>query len=271
MPPSYCRLLDVYLKAISTQGISPLTSHYHPNRGTMHIVQDVLPSRYPTLPARCFNSKEIDSLLSAIRHTGATYLGTSLQLSAEGHVEAVAFATTNEAFYVTLQGSARGESATHASKAKPNSTALSSRGTTNLMTAITSGLGITLAGFSMARFALHVHRDKRWHVNGVDLSSLLVSTSERPHYPSDFISKTFDPDINRRSIDALWYPDPDDDDEAATDRVCLRAWISAVLVLSLVSEQNSIHADTPGAPMRRRSTWSLPCILILAGMDCVVT
>ncbi|KAI0090550.1 P-loop containing nucleoside triphosphate hydrolase protein [Irpex rosettiformis] len=206
-----------------------------------YIFHNIFPLSPQQLPVHSFSSQDTDALLSAIRQTTAPHLGISLQLSVDGRVKAIAFATPNEAFYVTLQGSVRGDIATNADKRALKSDK-------------------TLAGFSMARIALHIHRDKRWHVNGVDLSSLLVSTSERPLYPSDFIQKKVSSDVNRRQVNALWYPDAasvddddDDDDEGdeAMRRVCLRAWISAVCADADPSAmQFAKHVNTRRASIR---------------------
>ncbi len=204
----------------------------------VYISQNVLRSRDSRLFVHQFDDSDIDEILSALLDNDTPHLGISLQFSAEGHVEAVALATTNEAFYISLQGSARGENAPTANKrvlkgpGKTGPASTMSTKTPHITTLITTRLNKVLAGFSMAKIALHLHRDQGWNVSGIDLSTLLVSTGERPLYPSDFLDKISEPSPNKRQINTQWYPDNyDDEGDYEYENMCkvsLHAWISAV-------------------------------------------
>lgn len=198
-----------------------------------YITQDLLPSKSRQLLARHFDYRDVDAIVSAIQQTDAPYLGISLQMSAKGDVEALAFATANEAFYLKLQDSVRSGIDTNWRTGvdtdwRAGSVAASRVKSRNIASTITNRLGKVLAGFQMARIALHLHRDVRWHVKGVDLSTLLVSSRERTHYPSDFIYKKIDTYTRRREVDSLWYRGADNEDSMR--RTCLRAWVSAMCI-----------------------------------------
>ncbi|KAF9066201.1 P-loop containing nucleoside triphosphate hydrolase protein [Rhodocollybia butyracea] len=84
-----------------------------------------------------------------------------------------------------------------------------------------------LAGFGMPRIALRLHHHLRYHVRGIDLSTLFT-TNGTAWLPSKvvqkicFLGNTF-------SVDSLWH---ENDQKASVEKLCLRAWISAKVITS---------------------------------------
>lgn len=177
-----------------------------------YIQQSVLPHHDRlTIPMRRFSPHTFSLAATNIANTGTSIFGISIRLSALGEVTAIAFATPDEVFYVSLHspaGSVRGD----------------------FISMLTTALGttVTVAGFLMPRIALHLYRCHRWHIRGVDLSSLLTNSAEKAISPAEFLSKHFDPHVKRHDVDRLWYQDPEDNEEEARRRVCLRAWVGAM-------------------------------------------
>jgi len=75
----------------------------------------------------------------------------------------------------------------------------------------------------MAHVALHIFRDLKQHLQGIDLSTLLSSSAGKPWQPSKFVAQKLYYDIRKADIDRLWEGDP----ECGFREVCLRAWLSA--------------------------------------------
>ncbi|KAI0348775.1 hypothetical protein OH77DRAFT_1594590 [Trametes cingulata] len=95
---------------------------------------------------------------------------------------------------------------------------------------ILNGSPCVLAGFGMARLALHLHRRTGLHVEGVDLATLsAVSGSTKPQTAAEFAEKRIHPDVARNRIHALWYED-------SMENLCLGAWLSAILAESAFND-----------------------------------
>ncbi|KAI0343425.1 P-loop containing nucleoside triphosphate hydrolase protein [Trametopsis cervina] len=212
------------------------------------IKQNILPNtqeRY--IHAHHFTVNRIDELIAMIP-SATNVLGFALQLSSEGRVDAIAFSTLDEAFYVVLQRSFQSETALGSTAYQANrkgDAAPRSPPSPNLVFEVTEHLGAVLAGFSMARLALHIYRDKGWPMRGIDLSSLSRSQEERPLSPAEFLEKKVSASVKRRGADVLWYPDDSEDDEEIANRVCLRAWLSAVCAnADLLALRGASYVDT---------------------------
>ena len=150
----------------------------------------------------------IHQVLHALRATQGP-LGVSLSLSAEG-VDAIAFSSISTVFYIRT---------TRMSTIR--------QGRLLPLAPLLNGELACLAGFSMARLAIHVKRDLELHVRGVDLSTILSPSTRAPWSTAEFIYKRIDPSRDRFRIFELWYPAVDDKE---LERLCLRAWVSAVWV-----------------------------------------
>ncbi|KAI0697439.1 P-loop containing nucleoside triphosphate hydrolase protein [Cytidiella melzeri] len=227
-----------------------------------YINQNVLPShRTQQLPIRKFTGQGIDGLVSALRQTSAQFIGVSLHLTEDGRVAALAFATTSEVFHVSLPANAAVAGTNKRagrSKSTPSTSSIPA-----VTTTIHCQLHKTLVGFSMARIALHLFRDQGWHTNGVDLSSLLISPLERTLYPSEFVERKVTKSAKRGVIDALWYPDNDDED--IIDKVCQRAWISAVCANECLSAvQSAVRVDTQVGGLRSEHLTCLANMILCA-------
>ncbi|OSC98823.1 P-loop containing nucleoside triphosphate hydrolase protein [Trametes coccinea BRFM310] len=138
----------------------------------------------------------------------ASVCGVSLRISREyGDLDAVAFATPTDVFVITLTDTGPSPNASQDG---------------NPLLHILDGSRCLLAGFGMARIALHLYRQWTIHVEGVDLASLFHIKDSKLQTPADFASRRIDPDVDTHKIHALWYGDSIED-------LCLRAWLSAVL------------------------------------------
>jgi hypothetical protein len=197
------------------------------------ISQNILPHSNHTeqISVQHFTSRTIKCFLTALGKLTAAHVGVSLRLYADGHVAAIAFATISEALYLTIEAPLFVADRTGIIGANLGPKYSKKVGLPDIIIKIVTSIEKTLVGFSMARLALHLVREFGWHINGVDLSSLLTSSREKLLTPSDFLYKKVYDRVNRRHVDSLWYPDTDD--ETTMSRVCQRAWISAVSVIIL--------------------------------------
>ena len=186
------------------------------------IQQSVFACHDSTLPVQCFSARELSGAISAIVFSRASVLGLSIQLSKDGHVDAIALATEDEAFFMLLPTSPIGQPRTHASNSsEPRPLDFFSHIFSQISTT-------TIVAFSMAKIALLIYGSHGWHTRGADLSTLLISSRERAHTPYDVVSGTVDQRVKRSVIDQLWYPDADDEDYERMRKTCMRAWISAL-------------------------------------------
>ncbi|KAI0363390.1 P-loop containing nucleoside triphosphate hydrolase protein [Pilatotrama ljubarskyi] len=153
--------------------------------------------------------------------------GVSLRLSKEhGGVDAMAVSSTTDVFHIKF----------------PRDSQRSSYGMSNVARVLDNSISL-LAGFGMARLALHLHKQSGLHVEGVDLATLfMISGSKKPQTAAEFASRRIHPDVNKSKIHSLWYGD-------STDDLCLRAWLSAVLAQDSLTEVRAAQ---------KVRTWNLP-------------
>ncbi len=177
------------------------------------ISQNILPAHLGPrrLPIHRHFAQDLSRVAQLIIGLDSDVLGLSLELSDKGQVKALAFSTTKEAHHISFDISARGKGKQMSSD--------------NDLSDLLSGRRGLLAGFSMARIALHMHRELGYHVSGVDLSTLCSPSTRCPWYPAEYLSKKVVHDVDRFSVNGLWHSDRGDQ---AVERVCLRAWISAM-------------------------------------------
>ncbi|KAE9391146.1 hypothetical protein BT96DRAFT_832490 [Gymnopus androsaceus JB14] len=94
----------------------------------------------------------------------------------------------------------------------------------------------TLAGFGMPRIALRIHHHINSHIRGVDLSTIL-SQDDDAWRPSKVVKKicslkdTF-------TVDRLWH---ENDQDRSSEKLCLRAWISAKVVCDKQRQTQSVR------------------------------
>ncbi|KAI0359441.1 P-loop containing nucleoside triphosphate hydrolase protein [Trametes cingulata] len=140
--------------------------------------------------------------------------GVSLSLSKENGGVDVAFSARMDVFHFALARDAESAGARGRSTLAP----------------ILNGSLCAVAGFGMARLALHLHRQTGLHVEGVDLATLpAVSGSTKPQTAAEFAESRIHPDVDRNRIQALWYEDN-------MENLCLRAWLSAILAESAFND-----------------------------------
>ncbi|TFK82323.1 P-loop containing nucleoside triphosphate hydrolase protein, partial [Polyporus arcularius HHB13444] len=193
--------------------------------GVLH--QDILPRGLDSVPSAIAIRKLTLQTSGAIaRHVldnDVEVLGVAVRLSSSGAVDAVAFATPDVVFYLDSGG-------THASMNKARAE----------LERVLDDPRCVLAGFGMARLALHLYRHFGVHVQGVDLSTLFARSTRTPQSPAEFASDKIHPRVNKHRIHALWYHHEERD-------VCLRAWLSAVLA------QHSFSAIQYAAKVQTRN------------------
>ncbi|KAJ2982194.1 hypothetical protein NUW54_g10782 [Trametes sanguinea] len=123
----------------------------------------------------------------------ASVCGVALRISRDyGDLDMVAFSTPADVFAVTLG------TTSHSPKASQG------RGP---LARILDGSRCVLAGFGMARIALHLYRQWSLHVEGVDLTSLFPINGSKLQTPAEFASRRIHPDVDIHKIHALWYGD----------------------------------------------------------------
>ncbi|KAI0644849.1 P-loop containing nucleoside triphosphate hydrolase protein [Trametes meyenii] len=161
---------------------------------------------------------DLGPLTARLEGSAAPTCGIALHVSKDSDaIGAVAFATSTEVFYIS-----------------PTDPVASSRagtartGRSNLARILDGSLAI-LAGFGMARLALHLHHQWGLPVHGVDLSTLFTPSTRNPDSAAEFASRRIHPSVNKGKIHAVWYGDNVDD-------VCLRAWLSAFLAAESVAQ-----------------------------------
>ena len=172
--------------------------------------QEILPqhlSNYATsIDVRKLTLQTSGAIAKHVRDYDVEVLGVSLRLASDGTVDAVAFATPTVVFYLRSAGK---QAMSSNSKTKAE------------LGRVLDNAHCVLAGFGMARIALHLHRQYGVHVRGVDLSTLFALSTRKPQSPAEVASAKIHPDVRRHRIHALWYHHDERD-------VCLRAWLSAV-------------------------------------------
>jgi hypothetical protein len=169
---------------------------------TKHFVQKILPEYAQKIEV--WDVSDVGEAANELIHSDPAVLGVDIQLGDNGHVAAVAFATSRRVVRVPIQ----------------NRNYSSHPGFSRLL----SGESACLAGFEMERLALHLYLDTRCHVSGIDLST---SLPRKPFaWPSDLLTRAFSkPEIH--GVDLLWQVDTKEKAQVA----CRRAWISAWFVL----------------------------------------
>ena len=171
-----------------------------------YLSQNVLPSH--CAPQRIslhrLTTRTCSVVAKHILENDVEALGVSLRVAQDGALSAVVFATSTNVFFVDLAGTGGAKS-----------------GRLNDLQGLLCHSSCVLAGFGMARIALHLYRYCGSSVKGVDLSTLYASSTRTPQSPAEFISTRIHEGVSRHQIHKLWYRDE-------ADNLYLRAWLSVV-------------------------------------------
>jgi hypothetical protein len=165
------------------------------------IKQNLIPTFSPTVIIHHFRWRQIGAVTRKLLAISPVVVGLSVHLSPTCIVKSIALATSKEVFLLKLD-----------SNELPSP----------LPDLVKILGGFTLVAFRMAEVALHIFRCLRQHVRGVDLSTLLLPSTNKPWKPSKFAQR-FCSGVREGEIDRLW----DDEEERGFREVCLRAWLSA--------------------------------------------
>ncbi|KAK0216388.1 P-loop containing nucleoside triphosphate hydrolase protein [Armillaria fumosa] len=87
-----------------------------------------------------------------------------------------------------------------------------------------------LAGFHMPRLSIRIYCHLKHHVQGIDLSTFLSKPPRNLSYPSTLLSKISSSKIDAFAVDSLWNDKLDESLGENIRKVCLRAWISALII-----------------------------------------
>ncbi|KAK0433858.1 P-loop containing nucleoside triphosphate hydrolase protein [Armillaria borealis] len=87
-----------------------------------------------------------------------------------------------------------------------------------------------LAGFHMSRLSIRIYCRLKCHVQGTDLSTFRSKSPRKLSYPSTLLSKISSNKINAFAVDSLWNDKLDESLGENIRKVCLRAWISAIII-----------------------------------------
>ncbi|OJT11526.1 ATP-dependent helicase upf1 [Trametes pubescens] len=192
---------------------------------TGNLYQDILP--YPNYERRIrlhrITTRQWGLLTEHLSDEAVPVCGVSMQLPYKEHgvVNGIAFATITDVFYAGFAYTE--ENLLHGK---------------NDLARVLDGSLCVLVGFGMARLALHLHQPCRFHVEGVELSTL----SKKSTTAADFASKRIQGHVNTRKIHALAYG-------TSVEDVCLRAWLSAVLATdALKMVQSARKVNTRNLP-----------------------
>ena len=169
------------------------------------IRQNVLPLAPSSLSVYQYSRRLSAQAARALSESNETTFGISISQMNDGSIDYVAVATQNSIYLIDV------------STTNVRDHGISDKAFFDLLGSTTT----TLAGFGMPRIVLRLHHHLEHHVRGVDLSTLF--TQDTAWRPSKVVSKicflkdTF-------AVDRLWH---ENDQEGSTEKLCLRAWVSA--------------------------------------------
>ncbi|KAK0189342.1 P-loop containing nucleoside triphosphate hydrolase protein [Armillaria mellea] len=171
--------------------------------------QYVLPHERREIPIRRYSRRDAGSAAEALLRENC--LGISMVHAPGNEMEYLAVATTQEVVVISLSDDiafSNDESlCTLMSVKKP-----------------------VLAGFHMPRLSLRIHCHLKCDVQGIDLSTFQSNSPRKPSYPSQLLSKISSSKINAFAVDGLWNDKLEESLGENIRKVCLRAWISALIV-----------------------------------------
>ncbi|KZT04827.1 P-loop containing nucleoside triphosphate hydrolase protein [Laetiporus sulphureus 93-53] len=143
-------------------------------------------------------------------------LGVSLQLSEDASIDAIALATVNCVYLITVT----------CSDASPNAS----------LQRLLQHESYPLAGFGMEQLALLLYRHGS-DCRGIDLGTALASDGRGSWSPSMSVYKLLDDEVDRHRINEVWY-------RTNRENTCLRAWFSANLAARGSNIEHALKVDT---------------------------
>ncbi|KAK0237312.1 P-loop containing nucleoside triphosphate hydrolase protein [Armillaria nabsnona] len=87
-----------------------------------------------------------------------------------------------------------------------------------------------LAGFNMPRLSIRLFCHLNYHVQAIDLSTFHLKSASNPYHPSKLLSETMAVKVDGFAVDSLWNDRLDEEEYERIRKVCLRAWISAIIL-----------------------------------------
>ncbi|KAI1783492.1 P-loop containing nucleoside triphosphate hydrolase protein [Ganoderma leucocontextum] len=195
---------------------------------TSFIQQDLIPPHLDIAPRsvclRKLGARDVGAIIKHILDNDTCVLGLSLRVCAkDGKVDTVAFATRTHIFQVSLGQTNPGNC-------------------NDDLARLLASASCQLAAFDMARLALHLYKQCRVRVHGVDLSTLFAVSTAAPDTPAELVSKRIHLNANRHRIHAMWYNDE-------IENVCLRAWLSALIAEASTDPlRAALKVDTNNVP-----------------------
>ncbi|KAK0476953.1 P-loop containing nucleoside triphosphate hydrolase protein [Armillaria novae-zelandiae] len=87
-----------------------------------------------------------------------------------------------------------------------------------------------LAGFNMPRLSICLFCHLNYHVQAIDLSTFRSKTASNPYYPAKLLCETMAMKVDGFAVDSLWNDRLDEEEHETIRKVCLRAWISAIII-----------------------------------------
>ncbi len=195
---------------------------------TSYLPQTILPTHIAPSQIRLskLTPRTCDDLSKYILDNDPAVLGVAVRLASNGAVNAVAFATPAEVFFVDISSTSPGSSTRWGPWGAKITVIPDNSQHTNIKFQSTCGLlGLLhnprcmLVGFGMAQIALHLYRKCGLAVHGVDLGSLYPNMKSAAEFVAGKVHQL--EAVQKYRIHALWCHQQLHD-------VCLRAWISAM-------------------------------------------
>ncbi|KAK0445637.1 P-loop containing nucleoside triphosphate hydrolase protein, partial [Desarmillaria tabescens] len=87
-----------------------------------------------------------------------------------------------------------------------------------------------LAGFNMPQLSIRLFCQLNYHVHAIDLSTFRSKSPSHPYYPSKLISETMATRFDGFAVDSLWNDRLNEAIDESIRKVCLRAWISVIIL-----------------------------------------
>ncbi|KAK0216394.1 P-loop containing nucleoside triphosphate hydrolase protein [Armillaria fumosa] len=175
--------------------------------------QHILPHERREIPIRRYSRRDVGRVAEALLREEC--LGVSMVYAPGSEMEYLAVATPQEVVIVSLSDDTFSND-------------------TSLYTLMSVKKPI-LAGFHMPRLSIRIYCHLKCHVQGIDLTTFRSKSPRIPSYPSRLLSKVSAGKIDAFAVDSLWNDKLNEPLGENIRKVCLRAWISAVIISKSMS------------------------------------
>ncbi|KAK7444835.1 hypothetical protein VKT23_015152 [Stygiomarasmius scandens] len=168
------------------------------------------------------------SLLDSLPNTPQTQpptIGISISQGAEGIINSIALATTENVFLIDIT--------VETSSGKISSDAIPFENVFKQLLAAPNATAPFLVGFDMPRLALRLFVLLGYHIKGVDLSTV-CSPGGEAWIPSKIVSAKFG-NIDDFRVNSLWH-----ENNESEENLCLRAWLSAIVGQACSTEVHAV-------------------------------